>query len=222
MPWPGWEQRHFAERFRPERVEQRTLRGRALLVLTEPLRAGWVHPCTSDDVVAVLERLPTADTDGIGLVVLRQPARKEASFSSAWGRLVYDTRWRHYTGPALILDALDVKDTAFRWTRRLAPDETRELERVRAAGLVVRDTPRSFDIVVDAESARRYQLTRTVPHEVGHWVDWHRKVLRPAARAADEDALAELKARYRARPHAELEAAAHRYADEAQRWLRAS
>jgi hypothetical protein len=69
---------------------------------------------------------------------------------------------------------------------------------------------RRYIFSMTAQSVRATQLYRTLLHEIGHWADWLEKVETPCARGEDFDAMADA---YFARPQAEREAYAHRYAD---------
>jgi hypothetical protein len=101
-----------------------------------------------------------------------------------------------------------------RWPRSLSPDDRRELERLRAAGFAVEETPRHHLITLTGAMCRRYQLLRTVPHEVGHWVDYRKHVLDAwppdTTPVRSDDAYVDL---WLQRPHLEREQAADRYAD---------
>jgi len=100
-----------------------------------------------------------------------------------------------------------------RWPRSLTPEDVEELGRLRAAGFSVQPARRGHDVQLDAVSVHRWLLSRTVPHEVGHWVDYRRRVLDPLsddASAAEYHALVD---RWMQRPRLEREAFADRYAD---------
>jgi hypothetical protein len=196
IPEPGRDWNLVVARLDPVTAETFEVHGAELTVLTQEPTAPWIHTCTAEDVAGVLRRLPAADVAGIGLVVLRQPTRKQLLFSDAWGRIVYDLHWRAYRGPVIMLEAL-VPDTWLRWNRSIGPDAQRELARLEADGLQMRPTRRGPELLMTAENARRTQLYRTLPHEVGHWVDYR-------------DGLLD-----RRRPRREREDFAHRYAERA-------
>lgn len=85
----------------------------------------------------------------------------------------------------------------------------------------VTETRRSYEVLLTPEHVRRWLLLRTIPHEVGHWVDYRRRVLDQLNAATVPDALADpryedLAARWRARPRIERERFADRYADAAE------
>jgi hypothetical protein len=183
--------------------------------IVEDPRGDCLHPCTIDDVVAMLELVPASDWVGIGTVVFRQPTRKQALLDPAWGRLRYDglvsTARKQIvaTGPMILLDAIKANHVVD-WSTSLAIDDQVELDRLRTDGHVVERVGSRYLVHVSRESARRTQLFRTLLHEIGHWFDWLEKVEAPATRGEAFEALAE---QYFARPKAEREAFAHRYAD---------
>ncbi|MBA4045148.1 MAG: hypothetical protein C0471_12120 [Erythrobacter sp.] len=147
--------------------------------------------------------------------VFRQPTRKQLTMSPAWGRLQYYAEittvkgHRLAEGPAIFLDALQVNRSLV-WGTSLDPEHSQELDRLRADGHDVQRAGRKFNITVSASSARNTQLYRTLLHEIGHWFDWLSKVEEPAANGGDWE---RLERDYFARPKAEREAFAHRYAD---------
>ncbi|AHE55277.1 hypothetical protein NX02_18040 [Sphingomonas sanxanigenens DSM 19645 = NX02] len=160
--------------------------------------------------------IPASDWVGIRTILFRQPTRKQSILNPLWGRLIYwgeiSTAQRRTiaTGPMIILEAVD-EDMTMRWSSALDPDSHEQLDRLRADGHAIDFDGRSHRITVTPASARNTQLYRTLPHEIGHWFDWLEKVEGPGARGEPFDALMD---RYFARPKAEREAFAHRYADD--------
>jgi hypothetical protein len=194
------------------RAVTRAVWGKPLTVLVEPTRAGCVHPCTPDDVFALLAHVPARDREGLALVVLRQPKRKEQVLSPCWGRLAYHAEIGEHKGPAIILEAVDLARPRTRWDRSLGPEVSAELDRLRADGHLIRPDRRGYVLEMTLEGARSTQLYRTLPHEVGHWVDYLQRVKRPS-RSKPSSAWGPLWDRYHQRPAAEKEGFAHRYAD---------
>jgi hypothetical protein len=218
IPWPRNDSRPFWGRIGTHTTVTRPVWGKPVSVLVEPTRAGSVHACTVDDVFRMLELIPAADREGVRLVILRQAKRKEETLRSCWGRLGYYVEVGPHGSPAVILEAVDLSRTR-RWPRSLIPDDAAELERLRADGHRITTTKREHVVHVDVSSARATQLYRTLPHEIGHWLDYLEKVERPS-RSAGADWLA-LRDRYDQRTAAEKESFAHRYADELGARLRA-
>lgn len=221
VPWPDWEYRAPEERWSAETVERHQVHGKTTLVVTERPLNGSVHACSPSDVCAVLRCLPKADVAGVGLVVLRQPTRKEEIFRPAWGRMHWCADFRGYRGPAITLDAIDFQRPRIRMSRSLSPERAQELERLRRHRFVITETNRTYDVLLTPEHVRRWLLVRTVPHEVGHWVDYRHRVLDRLDAATVTDVLAdpryeELAERWLARPERERERFADRYADVAE------
>jgi hypothetical protein len=202
-------------------MEEHEVHGRTIRVVIEEPRTGSAHASAPDDVCNVLRRLPAGDVSGLDLVVLRQPTRKEDVLSPAWGRIHWCVEFHGYTGPAITLDAVDFDRPHLRWPRSLSPEDERDLRRLRRAGFSIAETKRGYDILLTREHVRRWLLTQTVPHEVGHWVDYRKRVLDPlgavtAWDAHHHDSYNDLAERWRQRPERECEQYANRYADEVQ------
>src|SRR3954451_10164299 len=218
IPWPEWEQRSPGERWTPQRVEEHTVHGRTLRIVVERPLSGWVHACVPEDVVEVLGRLPAPDTEGLGLVVLLQPKRKEDMLRPVWGRIHWTSRFRGYAGPAVTLAALDLRRPVLRWSRSLWPEGQDELDRLRTAGFVITEGRREYGIRLEPVALRRWQRERTLPHEVGHWVDFRRRVIEPtgtrdAAEAQTHRDYPALIERWVNRPWREGGRFGHAYAD---------
>ncbi len=182
-----------------------------ITILVEPCRRGFVHAVTVEDVVHLLHYLPAEDVAPIRLVLLRQPKRKETLLSPVWGRLAFFVEVGPWNGPAVILEAQCLAGSS-KWPASLSPEEQRELGRLRADGHQVRRGRRGYEITSDVAAVRSTQLYRTLPHEIGHHVDWVRRVDRPAG--DDNDEWWRLDELYFSRPHRQREDFAHRYADE--------
>jgi hypothetical protein len=173
-----------------------------ITILVEPVRAGFIHACTPDDIMQILSLIPPRHIESIDLLVLRQPKHKEYLLCPVWGRLQYWSKIRQYAGVAIYLDAQPV-ETVFRWHKSLCPDDLQELERLVQDGHRVISERRYYAIYTDLESTRNTQLYRTLLHEVGHYVDYFKSV--------QKDETSDV---YWSKPGDEKEAFAHRYADQ--------
>ena len=221
VPWPTWDPHLPEASWEAEAIEEHRVHGQALTVVTERVRPGSVHACAPAEVRDVLACLPAADVAGIGLVVLRQPTRKQDILMPAWGRMHWCAEFRGYTGPAIALDAVDLDRPRLRLSRSLSPDRDRELDRMRQLGFAVTETRRGYDIQLTAEHLRRWLLARTIPHEVGHWADFRQRVLDPLGAISTPDVYEtreyeDLLAGWWKRPQREREHSADRYADRMQ------
>ncbi len=89
------------------------------------------------------------------------------------------------------------------WSKSLIPDDFQELERLEEDGHQIISEARRYVIRMTAESIRATQLYRTLPHEVGHYVDY----LLNTDEKGDSD-------RFWSKPSKDKEDFAHRYARE--------
>jgi hypothetical protein len=179
--------------------------------VVERTRDDSAYPCTVDDVARVLDAVDPIDIDGLQLVIFRQPTRKQAVLSPAWGRLRYFMQLGRHRGAALILEAGPTEGLTVRFSRNMDLDDEAELDRFRRDGHQVVEDRRSISVRFDMAAQREVQLYRTVLHEVGHHVDYLEKVQRPSDEGHDDwDALW---SRYWQRPSREREVFAHAYAE---------
>jgi hypothetical protein len=95
----------------------------------------------------------------------------------------------------------------------MRPNDRAELERLRADGHMITRQRHRFRIESELASVRNTQLYRTLLHEIGHWVDWLEKVIRPALHELGFESEERLKEAYFRRPAQERESFAHKYAD---------
>lgn len=182
-------------------------------VLVEPPLREFAHACTIRDIRRVLEMLPARHIENIKVFVLRQPKRKEQILSPVWGRLVYSSDVCGYSGPAVYLEAQSQRP--MKWSKSLTPEYALELERLREDGHHIKTDKRQHTIHCTLATTRNTQLYRTLPHEIGHYVDYLTKVEDPSS--DDCDKWASLNDQYHARPAKERESFAHRYADDFRR-----
>lgn len=192
---------------------QVTVQSVSLHILVEPPLSGFAHACTVDDVARVLEMTPVAHFEAIELIVLRQPKRKEQILSPCWGRLVYWADIGELSGPAIYLEAQDIS-RPLKWSKSLTPDRGLELDRLRQDGHSILSDKRHHVINCTLDTVRNTQLYRTLPHEVGHYVDYLQSVEQPSG--DDADRWLSLNDRYHKKASQEKESFAHRYADEFQ------
>jgi hypothetical protein len=164
--------------------------------------------------------VPAQDWEGLEAIVLRQPRRKEQVLASVWGRLAYFAELVNgrgdvlYSGSAIIIEAVNPTEP-LKFGKSLSIDDAAEIERLKSDGHKLSSRDRNHTIEPTLESSRATQLYRTLPHELGHWVDFLKKVERPAARLATDDAAdgyGSLLDRYHSRPSHEKERYAHDYA----------
>ena len=194
---PWWDGKVFYERLHHPVTVSRTIHDAPWTFLVEPVLSDFAHVCTIDDICKVLHLLPADDVAGINIVVLRQPKRKEIILNRVWGRLVYYYESDLIQGPAIILEAQTIRKHN-KWPKSLKPEAARELEQLAQDGHQIRYDRNHIEIISSYASCRATQLYRTLPHEVGHYVDYHR-IKNPVA--------------YESKPDQEKEIFAHRYAE---------
>lgn len=210
----GWpDDRVFWEVLRDPVAVSRTVGGSSLTFLVEPPRADSFHACTIDDICSVLSFVLPEHLNGIDLIVLRQPTRKQELLRPVWGRLAYYAAAGRYSGTAIYLEAQSGRPV--KWSTSLTPDDQAELERLRADGHIITKEKRGYRIDNTLQSIRATQLHRTLLHELGHYVDWLESVVKPNRKLEDVAARDRIVQAYKAKPHRMKEDFAHRYAGEA-------
>ena len=209
IPSSGGDPRVFWQRL----TEPITFELNGFAFFVEACSEGFRYMVTIDDLVRMLALLPREDVASIRSIVLRQPTQKQRVLSNVWGRLAYFADFGRSRGPAIVLDALR-PDDRIEYPTSLTPEDTDELDRLRADGHTVTldARRRSWLVETSAASGRTTQLFRTVPHEVGHHVHYRRDVLE--ASKGDPSEIDRVQQLYFAKPQREREAFAHRYADE--------
>ena len=193
--------------------------GRDFPIFVEETRHDCVHACTVADVATVLNFIPAGDYANLAAVVLRQPKRKEEILHPVWGRMVYYAnvgrpQGGSTAGPIVILEAVTPDRNWWRG-KSMGPADAAEIDRLAADGHQISPTRSRIKIQSSLESTRATQLYRTLPHEIGHLVDYATKA--PKANELNGHTLdqqIELEEKFWQRPSQEREAFAHRYADE--------
>ena len=179
--------------------------------IIEPCRPDCYHAVTVEDMVKVLDLLPKKYVEGIAAFVLRQPTKKQESLYSVWGRLAYFAEIDGCKGAIVFLESRKKEDVV-NWTKSLDPDGQAELDRIREDGHKVIETRRSWQVHSDFNANRATQLFRTLPHEVGHFVQFCDMVEFPGE--IDFDLWDQLNKKHNQLTTKEKEHYAHRFADE--------
>lgn len=161
----------FVENLRDYRTETREIESKTLTFVTERPRLSCAHACSIDDILRVLRCVPPLDLEGLELIILRQPKRKEEILSPVWGRYYPFLEIKKLSGSAIILETLDLSQP-LRWEKSLQRYGFERLERLRLQGHKIVETPRYYEIFSTLQAVRETQLTETLPHEVGHHVQY--------------------------------------------------
>lgn len=202
----------FWERLLNPVANKITLDGHSITFLVEPTKQGYLHSCTIDDVKEILKQIPKKDIEEISLIVFRQPKRKEEFINRAWGRYVYYADIGKYSGPGIYLEAQPI-NCKIKWPISATPDQFKEIQRLEDDGHIVTKDKRYFYIQTSPDTIRNTQLYRTIPHEVGHAIDYLVNSLEPSINADTEDESKYISKVYDSKPVKDKEAFAHRYAD---------
>ena len=149
---------------------QRNINSIKLKFIIEKLKPNYLYACNIDEICEVLSFCPTADLEGLGLIILRQPKRKEEIFSPCWGRLIYEFDYQEKLQPAIILEAVNIDDDIVINNYSISPFFQKEIALLIAEGHEVKITKRRIVIKKTIQAVKQTQLYRTVLHEVGHYV----------------------------------------------------
>lgn len=210
VPEPWADARRYWERLENPITVKRMVLGRTLPFVVEAPRSPFFHACTVDDLAELIGLLTSDEFGAIAFVALRQPTRKQALLSLVWGRLVYHAEVGGFAGPALILEA-QRSPGALRWPKSLQPWVAAEIELLRSDGHEVSVEARHYRLLSNPQAVRDTQLFRTVPHEVGHYVDYRRRVIDVSSTKAELNRNLDL---FWSRPTREREEFADRFARE--------
>ena len=192
----------FWERLKDPIINTINIKNHAINFLVEPTKQGYIHSCTVDDIIAILKHLPKRDLALISLIILRQPKRKEEIINPAWGRFVYYAKIGKYSGPGIYLEAQPINDK-LKWSISLTPHQEKELHRHKKDGHIVTKDRRYFYIQTSPETVRNTQLFRTLPHEIGHAINYS---INSQTKFSGANS-------YNSKPAQDKEEFAHRYAE---------
>ena len=190
-----------------------SIKGHKLTILVEPPVKGSVHSSTPQDIIRVLGLISQKHLEEIDVVVLRQPKRKEEILRPVWGRFVYYTDLGKYSGPGVYLEAVQT-NTVIKWGNKLTPFYEKELKALEADGHEIEPVKRGYNVKTTPTSVRSTQLFRTLPHEIGHAVDYLEHSVNPSINAATEADSEYIRKTFKSKPTLDKEEYANRYAKE--------
>jgi hypothetical protein len=192
----------------PARVIRR-IGPRTVVFLVEKPNPGFGHACSVDDIVGILTCLEKYGASAVDTIVLRQPTRKQRVLQPVWGRLQYFSSLTEEVSPAIFVEAQPISGT---FTRELprTPDDVAEHECLVQDGHGFVRVGNRYRAQWNPVATRATQLYRTVPHEVGHWMDYLTWPQRCPVR--QEVSGAKVGDLYFSRPDRERELFAHQYA----------
>ncbi len=213
IPQPADTLQDFYERFDEAEIHTISIRNTEIPVAVEQVKKGYFYSCTPADVQRILHQLPEHDLEGFGMIIFRQPKKKEVILSSVWGRLIYSLEFRHDYCPAIILEATPTI-THYSYPKKQSVEEQREFELLQQDGLHFVSSKRVYIADIDEEKVRSIQLYRTLLHEVGHYVHYLEVVERPGSEEENFEEWEKRSDRYFSIPVQEKEVYANRYAIE--------
>lgn len=181
--------------------------------MVEPTKNGYIHAVTPQDVTSVLSLVEQEHLEEIDLIIFRQPKKKEEILRPVWGRYAYFADLGKYTGPAIYLEAMPVNNV-IKWSNKLDPYEKKELRSLENDGHQVKKVKKGYEIFTTPESVRSTQLFRTLPHEIGHAVDFLKNCIEPSNNAENDADDEYIRNTYDSKPTLDKEEYAHRYARE--------
>lgn len=189
------------------------IKGHQLTLLVEPTRSGYLHACTPADIIKILELIKQKHVEEIEVVVLRQPKKKEEILHPVWGRFVYYADLGKYSGAGVYIESV-ATNKIIKWGKSLSPFYQNELNALKKDGHRIENEKRGYSINTNLESVRNTQLFRTLPHEIGHAVDYLNNSVLPSENASSEGESNYMSNVFSSKPSRDKEEYANRYARE--------
>ena len=160
----------FYENIKIQNCCQKIVNGKRYNFIIEKLKPNYIYTCSVDEICEVLSHCPVSDLEGLNLIILRQPKKKEHILSPCWGRLIYNFEYNNELQPAIILEAVDLsKDNVIKKST-ISLFHMKELQILQTEGHEVIDKNRNIIVKTTLEAAKNTQLYRTLLHEIGHYV----------------------------------------------------
>lgn len=184
IPQPLDTLKTFYERFTSVEMVSITVHSTKIPVIIEELKEGFYYSCTPYDVERILNHLPEEDLMDFGVLIFRQPKKKEQILSSVWGRLIYSFEYKDDYYPAIIIEAVDNIDH-LSFPKKQSVHEKNEFNLLIQDGLNFVLDKRDYFAQLDPDKIRNIQLYRTLLHEIGHYNHYLEIVERPGNE--DED-----------------------------------
>jgi hypothetical protein len=189
------------------------INGHSITMLIEPTKSGYVHACTPQDITKVLTLIKQEHLEEIEIIVLRQPKKKEEILKPVWGRFIYYADLGKYSGPGIYIEAVEV-GKVIKWGNKLTPFDKKELHSLESHGHRIERIKRGYNIHTTPESVRNTQLFRTLPHEIGHAIDYLTNSIIPSVETNSEAESEYISDVFNSKPTIDKEEYANRYARE--------
>jgi hypothetical protein len=205
--------RIFWERLVDPIVCPLSIKGHDITMIVEPTNKGCIHASTPHDIVRVIELIEQEHLEEVELIVFRQPKKKEEILKPVWGRFVYYADLGKISGPAVYLEAMQAGQV-IDWGNKLNPYEKKELSSLEADGHRIEKVRRGYKVHTSPVTVRNTQLFRSLPHEIGHAVDYLKNSLKPSVETNSETESDYIAQVYNSKPSLDKEEYAHRYSRE--------
>lgn len=205
--------RIYYERLNDPVIFSITVNCHEIVMMVEPTKIGYIHAVTPQDVTKVLSLVEQEHLEQVELIIFRQPKKKEEILKPVWGRYAYFADLGKYMGPAIYLEATFVNNV-IKWSNKLDPYEKKELRSLENDGHQIKNVKKGYEIFTTPDSVRNTQLYRTLPHEIGHAVDFLKNCQEPSINAANNAENEYIRNAYGSKPSLDKEEYAHRYARE--------
>ncbi len=208
----------FHERVKPDHLSHHVIGENKITVLYEKPRDGWSYGCSPSDVLFLYSIIQEEIGDIPGLLVFRQPTKKQSNLQPVWGRLDYVSVIGGFIEPTIYLEALNIGHK--RWPKPKSLEDQEEHNRLIADGHEFTEHKRYFSSFCSDENIRSTMLYRTLLHELGHWHEYDS--IYDKMHAISEQELDDEIDHHHAKPVREREHYAHQFAEKLTAKLRAS
>ncbi|MDQ2732202.1 MAG: hypothetical protein M3Y56_11130 [Armatimonadota bacterium] len=137
------------------------------IVFERPIPAGWLYPCTTDDIREQLSRFPIRDPEGLRAVGLVPSTRRDCSL---YGRYITGTK------PVIHIRSLD-QSLAFKQSPHAERGNLEHRLSVELLfGMTLERSGSRWISRWKAADWRRFVLEHVLPHEVGHHVQLQQRL----------------------------------------------
>ena len=207
----------YFERLELAHVEEVSIGDFQIKFLYDKPHDGFSYGCSPADVIKLLTLVSVSVPAMPGIIAFRQPTRKQRQQFPVWGRFLYFAEFGRNEGTAIVLEAQEL-GASLRRSKHMNLEDRAEYERLIGDGHSFVETKRHLEAHLAEDGIRNTKLYRTLLHELGHFADYHQKVLsEQTALDPDQDVASDL---YFSRPISEREVFAHRFAEDLSRSLR--
>ena len=211
IPQPLDTLKSFYERFEDPEITKINVHGKEIIVIVEKLNPKYFYSCNSEDIQTILNNIPLEDLDGFGIIVFRQPKKKETYLSPVWGRLIYSFEFNNEFHPAIIIEATP-RWKKYTFEKKQSVERAQEFQFLQSDGMKFKEDKREYVAEINEDTIRNVQLHRTLLHEIGHYVHYLEVVERPGNEEEEYEEWEKRNDLYFKIPTSEKESFANNYA----------